>query len=244
MITLSIIETIGHLLLAIEPLLTTSVMVLKDSYEYNHNKAAMYDYHVKKDLTSKHKGVDFVNNQMIINESLYYPVLAEDCIEPSSSKQLEGVDEDSQYVQTILGETEENLLLDLIGNVDTSDLESNEEYLDFNEFSNAHSFGEGIIQSAKPMKESIDDYILGVQLWTVEVVGYEQDYLHVSDGSSRTWLHLCNHNVVIGDILSLEVDRKTHEDVEVISVELLQTTSIDYMTVDQLEHFEEYQQAI
>ena len=100
------------------------------------------------------------------------------------------------------------------------------------------------MNTSTPIKESIADYIVGVQLWTVEVIGYEQDYLHVSDGSSRTWLHLSNHNVGIGDILSIEVDRKTHEVVEVLSVELLQSTSIDYLTVEQLEHFDEFQKAV
>lgn len=87
---------------------------------------------------------------------------------------------------------------------------------------------------------------VGEQLWVVEVVGYEQSYIHVSDGESRTWLNLRKLGMASkGDILSLLVERDESDQLYVLKVNVLQQKSTDFaleieeeMENQQIEYYE------
>lgn len=83
----------------------------------------------------------------------------------------------------------------------------------------------------------IQDELRGRQQWTVNVIGVEKSYIHVSDGR-RIWLDIGNYasKVSIGDVLSVEVDRLI-ERVEVLNISVLHQVSEDYMIIDEMDEF-------
>jgi len=87
----------------------------------------------------------------------------------------------------------------------------------------------------------INDSYIGEQLWVVEVVGYEQEYIHVSDGATRTWLNIAGfNNIHQGDILSLLVERDITEHLKVMDINILQKRSNDFaIEIDDLEFDED-----
>ncbi|MDQ0271240.1 hypothetical protein [Cytobacillus purgationiresistens] len=79
----------------------------------------------------------------------------------------------------------------------------------------------------------ISDEVLGLQKWVVEIVGEEQGYLHVSDGTSRVWVHAgAYESINKGDILSLTVDCQENN-ILVLDIEILQTISTDFIIIDE-----------
>lgn len=75
----------------------------------------------------------------------------------------------------------------------------------------------------------IADQKIGEQLWVVEVVGEEQGYLHVSDGSARAWVEVAAYGAFgKGDILSILVERTLENHVLARAVDLLQKNSIEF----------------
>ncbi|WP_084242387.1 hypothetical protein [Planomicrobium okeanokoites] len=75
----------------------------------------------------------------------------------------------------------------------------------------------------------ISERFVGEQLWIVEVVGYEQSYIHVSDGESRAWLNLHKFkNANKGDILSILVERDVSDQLYVLDVDVLQRKSNEF----------------
>lgn len=89
----------------------------------------------------------------------------------------------------------------------------------------------------------IEDYELGEQVWVVEVVGEEQNYLHISDGTAREWINIeqfnCSDEISKGDILSLLVERHNDRRITVKSIEILQKVSHDFSIPDE-EYENEY----
>lgn len=84
----------------------------------------------------------------------------------------------------------------------------------------------------------ISDHVLGKQTWIVQVVGEEQGYLHVSDGTGRAWVYAGEIGTFIkGDILSMEVEREV-EHIKAISIEILQRPSLDFIIPDECEEWE------
>lgn len=84
-------------------------------------------------------------------------------------------------------------------------------------------------QLSATASHKINDTYIGEQLWIVEVVGYEQNYLHVSDGATRTWLNIDGfNNIHHGDILSVLVERNLTEHLKVIDIDILQKKSKDF----------------
>lgn len=82
----------------------------------------------------------------------------------------------------------------------------------------------------------INDYKLGEQIWVVEVIGEEQGYLHVSDGSGRAWIDSSGIGTFSRkDILSVLVDRKTDMLVDFLAAEMLQEYSNEFSMADELE---------
>lgn len=81
----------------------------------------------------------------------------------------------------------------------------------------------------------IVDNVLGLQAWVVEVVGEEQGYLHVSDGTARTWVDASQYGQFYRrDILSLIVE-KTGDDHRVVvhEIDVLQRRSTDFLIPDE-----------
>lgn len=84
----------------------------------------------------------------------------------------------------------------------------------------------------------INDYQLGEQLWVVEVIGEEQGYLHVSDGSGRAWINSNTFGIFAKrDILSILVDRKSDLLVELRATEILQESSNEFNLADDLDSY-------
>lgn len=85
----------------------------------------------------------------------------------------------------------------------------------------------------------IADNTLGLQQWTVNVIGRERQFVHVSDGS-RIWLDLGKyvHDIRNGDVLSVDVER-TSEQVRVVNATLLHSVSEEYLIPDEMEYLEE-----
>lgn len=81
----------------------------------------------------------------------------------------------------------------------------------------------------------IKDLVIGKQLWVVEVVGEEQGYLHVSDGSAREWVN-CTfiRNINKGDILSIFVERNVDNHIDILAIDMLQKYSSDFSIEDEL----------
>lgn len=81
----------------------------------------------------------------------------------------------------------------------------------------------------------ISEQRLGEQLWVVEVVGEEQGYLHVSDGSGRAWINFNGFgNFSRRDILSVLVNRENDLRLNLIDADLLQQFSTEFSMADEL----------
>lgn len=75
----------------------------------------------------------------------------------------------------------------------------------------------------------IAEHKLGEQLWVVEIVGEEQGYLHVSDGSARAWVEAISFGGFDkGDILSVMVDRTEQNQVYAKAIDILQKKSTEF----------------
>ncbi|AQQ55377.1 hypothetical protein [Planococcus lenghuensis] len=85
---------------------------------------------------------------------------------------------------------------------------------------------------------SIRSNHIGEQEWVVEIIGHEQEYIHVSDGDSRTWLNVANDSLGKGDILSVLVHRAMTGKIEVKKADILQKKSLDFAL--ELENEEEF----
>ncbi|WP_211656182.1 hypothetical protein [Planococcus alpniumensis] len=84
-------------------------------------------------------------------------------------------------------------------------------------------------QLSAKASHKIGEGFVGEQLWVVEVVGYEQSYIHVSDGESRAWLNLRKlHRANKGDILTLLVEQDESDQLYVLQVDVLQQKSTDF----------------
>lgn len=86
----------------------------------------------------------------------------------------------------------------------------------------------------------------GEQLWVVEIVGEEQGYLHVSDGSARAWVEAISFgNFDKGDILSMIVDRTPQSQVFAKAVDILQKKSTEFALeesqINDTDIYEEYE---
>lgn len=92
----------------------------------------------------------------------------------------------------------------------------------------------------------IVDYELGDQVWVVEVVGEEQDYLHISDGSAREWVNveMFGRRFIKGDILSLLVERYNDRSITVKAADILQRTSNDFLIPDEQWYESEEHEAV
>jgi len=81
----------------------------------------------------------------------------------------------------------------------------------------------------------IKDCIIGEQLWVVEVIGEEQDFLHVSDGSGRAWIDSKDIGTFTRkDIVSVLVNRKTDIQIELLAADVLQRHSTEFSMSDDL----------
>jgi len=83
----------------------------------------------------------------------------------------------------------------------------------------------------------IKDELIGIQKWTVNVIGEEKQYIHVSDGD-RIWLDVGNYasKIAVGDIISVELDRQL-EKIEIRQVSILHHFSEDYMIYDETDAY-------
>lgn len=100
-----------------------------------------------------------------------------------------------------------------------------------------------ITDLAATANSKINEEQLGEQLWVIEVVGTEQEYIHVSDGSGRAWISTNSFaSFGKGDILSVMVNRLTDMRVELLAVNVLQSHSSDFSMLDELydNGFDEY----
>ncbi|MGE6755970.1 hypothetical protein ACQKFO_21450 [Rossellomorea sp. NPDC071047] len=99
-------------------------------------------------------------------------------------------------------------------------------------------------QYSQTATAKIKDEILGVQQWTVSVIGLEQKFIHVSDGD-RTWLDVGENvrHIQNGDVLSIEVNR-SRDKIEVIKIETLHQVSKDYMIPDETEFYNLIEEAV
>ncbi|MDX1806477.1 MAG: hypothetical protein R3267_05595 [Paenisporosarcina sp.] len=91
-------------------------------------------------------------------------------------------------------------------------------------------------QLAATASAKISELMLGEQLWVVEVVGEEQGYAHVSDGSARAWVDLsalCS--VRNGDILSVLIDRSSDLRIRAIDVDILQRRSTEFALLEDID---------
>lgn len=105
---------------------------------------------------------------------------------------------------------------------------------------------ESVSTVKEPMKATarIKDYRMGEQVWTVEVVGEEQGYIHVSDGTARAWLNANEFGQFFkGDILTMLIERKG-EQLQILQMELLQRKSKDFLIYDEEEEAIEHLEAI
>lgn len=88
-------------------------------------------------------------------------------------------------------------------------------------------------QLAATASSKICDFEVGEQLWVVEVVGEEQGYLHVSDGSGRVWVKATNfNNIGKWDILSMFVERSSDNHVFAKEIAILQKHSKEFSLED------------
>ncbi|WP_028393902.1 hypothetical protein [Bacillus cihuensis] len=87
----------------------------------------------------------------------------------------------------------------------------------------------------------IEDCLLGEQQWVVELIGQEQDFIHVSDGTARAWIDAKNHiDLNRGDILSILVDRISFIEIEAKAIDILQSRSMEFMILDE-PNYQDYQ---
>lgn len=88
----------------------------------------------------------------------------------------------------------------------------------------------------------IADYEIGEQVWIVQVVGEEQGYLHVSDGSGRAWVNAERFGAIgKGDYLSMLVERVDVNHVHALQIDMIQQHSNEFSLSDDYE-LQEYEQ--
>lgn len=82
----------------------------------------------------------------------------------------------------------------------------------------------------------IADYEIGEQVWIVQVVGEEQGYIHVSDGSGRAWVNAESFGSIgKGDYLSMMVERVDVTHVNALQIDMIQQHSSEFSLVDDYE---------
>lgn len=98
-------------------------------------------------------------------------------------------------------------------------------------------------QLAATASAKVADLAFGEQLWVVEVIGEEQGYVHVSDGSARAWVDVASFGKILkGDILSLLIDRSDDLRIRALDADILQRRSKDFELVDEMEWAEEFEE--
>ncbi|WP_107936506.1 hypothetical protein LG296_20735 (plasmid) [Ureibacillus chungkukjangi] len=73
----------------------------------------------------------------------------------------------------------------------------------------------------------IADGQLGYQTWTAMIVGMESEYLHIADGTARTWINVenfMNKSFYNGDVIFIEVERQ-QDGLHVQTLNILQRSS-------------------
>lgn len=110
----------------------------------------------------------------------------------------------------------------------------NKEYIQMNGWNEVASISSVQQIYSATANAQIGDYLLGEQVWVAEVVGTEQGYLHISDGTARAWINASNSYLFNrGDILLLSVLRLDENEIEVEKIELLQCVSNDFIITDE-----------
>lgn len=72
----------------------------------------------------------------------------------------------------------------------------------------------------------IADNVIGKQKWIVQIIGYEQNYIHVSDVSSRKWVKLeteYNEKCCKGDTVEVYVDRSETGQIDILNMVILES---------------------
>ncbi|WP_282156230.1 hypothetical protein [Cytobacillus gottheilii] len=131
----------------------------------------------------------------------------------------------------------------------------NQEYEEIGNYSSTYNHQEALDHPAPAINHEIEsisatarikDFLMGEQSWIAEVVGEEQGYLHISDGTARTWVNANPFGQFFkGDILSLSVIREG-EHINLLGLTILQRKSSDFVIYDEEEGFEhlEFQREI
>lgn len=91
----------------------------------------------------------------------------------------------------------------------------------------------------------IADGRFGLQSWVVRIVGREKEYLHVADGTARTWINAENFlskNLQYGDLLFIEVER-SKEGLKVETLNILERSHdypISHNESEEVKYYEYY----
>lgn len=160
---------------------------------------------------------------------------------PRSSSTLT---EEIKYVETKIDKEHDNYVGDVVSFIAAEDESSDDNERDMLSMEawtdELPSSNVGSVLAAKATAK-ISDMLLGEQLWVVEVVGEEQGYLHVSDGSGRAWINATNYHIFgRKDILSVLVNRTTDIGVELIEADILQKHSSDFCIVDEEVYMQDF----
>lgn len=136
------------------------------------------------------------------------------------------------YEETQIDEEEEKFFENFLKTIqeDCETDENNELILTMDSWNEKEGKEALQVASFSEATAKISDNKPGEQVWIVEVVGEEQGYIHVSDGTARAWV-FADKAFNKGDILSLVVNRNG-EAVEFIHAEILQHRSKDFVIYD------------
>ncbi|QHA38698.1 hypothetical protein D5E69_22960 (plasmid) [Rossellomorea marisflavi] len=180
------------------------------------------------------------------NQEEFYELLIEPVPEQSNVFSIEEVAEVNYTKSDIEGTPVEdlfnNLQVELAGESkrinydDRPSYPDEEDCLTLNDLNNEWhvTIDDEYVSSANA---KIKDELIGIQKWTVNVIGEEKQYIHVSDGD-RIWLDVGNYasKITVGDIISVELDRQL-EKIEIREVSILHHFSEDYMIYDETDAY-------
>ena len=160
------------------------------------------------------------------------PIVEEPVVYTPSEMSLEQEQFFTSFFNPIVNSTQE----DCITNVSNVDIESDMLLMDaWEEQPTPVEVSQRL--SAKADSRIVEQKV-GEQLWVVEVVGEEQGYLHVSDGSARAWVEAVAYGTFDkGDILSILVERTIENHVFARAVDILQKNSTDFAIEEDNYHF-------
>lgn len=140
------------------------------------------------------------------------------------------------YKQSELNEEQENFFDAFLNNLQEDLVAEKEDVLSMEAWDEEPQTIEIADKFTDQSTAKISDYQQGEQKWIVKIIGEEQGYIHVSDGTGRAWINTGRvDSFSNGDVVSIIVDRKNEISVEMLNAEILQRHSQEFSIFEEMD---------